>query len=151
MYGEVGSAFCRAYTFGFLTGAMHLITLWIDYLGYATMHYCQVMVIGFCGCIEVMMLIWNAHDGGPIEEAIYETQLTIATYYVMLVFSAVKGVTGIYVYKSFAREYQQMHGSSGGADTFWSDDIRDNQMDWQQNRNRAGANGIDQEDPSQIQ
>ena len=105
MYGEVGSALCRAYTLGFLTGLLHLISLWIDYLGYATMHYCQVMVIGFCGCIEVMMLFWNANDGGPIEEAIHESKLTIATYYVMLIFSSVKALVGIYVYKSFYREY----------------------------------------------
>ena len=106
MYGEVGSALCRAYTFGFLTGFFHLVSLYIDYLGYATMHYCHVMCIGFCGCIEAMMLIWNAHDGGPIEEAIYETSLTTATFYTMLSFSAIKGITGIYVYKSFMREYQ---------------------------------------------
>ena len=73
MYGEVGAALCRAYTLGMLTGLLHLISLWIDYLGYATMHYCQVMVIAFCGGIEVLMLWMNANDGGVLESAIYES------------------------------------------------------------------------------
>ena len=105
MYGEVGAAICRAYTLGFLTGLLHLITMWIDYLGYATMHYCQVMVIAFCGGVEVLMLWMNANDGGYLEEAINESSLTIATYYAMMVFSATKFTTAVYVYRAFRDEY----------------------------------------------
>ena len=66
MYGEVGAAVARAYVFGFLTGVMHMISMWIDYMGYATMHYCQVLVIAICGGIEAMMLFINLQDGGPL-------------------------------------------------------------------------------------
>ena len=69
------------------------------------MHYCQVMVISFCGAIEVMMLFMNANDGGILEEAIHESDLTIWTYYVMMAFSTVKCIAGFYVYKSFKNEY----------------------------------------------
>lgn len=121
MYGEVGVAICRAYTLGFLTGLLHLITMWIDYLGYATMHYCQVMVISFCGAIEVMMLFMNANDGGILEEAIHESKLTIWTYYVMMAFSTVKCIAGFYVYKSFKNEYVQMYGDGYGGNDIWND------------------------------
>ena len=92
-------ALCRAYTLGFFTGLLHLITMWIDYLGYATMHYCQVMVITFCGGIEVLMLYMNANDNGALEARIFDSNLTIATYYVMLLFSATKFVAGFFIYK----------------------------------------------------
>jgi len=121
MYGEVGQALCRAYTLGFLTGVLHLITMWIDYLGYATMHYCQVMVVGFCGGIEFMMLWMNANDGGPLEEAIFDSNLTIATYYVMMLFSACKCCAGFYIYKSFKSEYHMHYGDSMNNDMFWND------------------------------
>lgn len=122
MCGEVGVAICRAYTLGFLTGLLHLISMWIDYLGYATMHYCQVMVISFCGGIEVLMLWMNANDGGILEEAIHESSLTVATYYAMLLFSTVKCITGFYVYKSFKQEYVEFYGDNfGGNDAFWND------------------------------
>ena len=40
MIGEIGAAIGRAYVFGFMTGALHLVSMWIDYMGYATMHFC---------------------------------------------------------------------------------------------------------------
>ncbi len=110
MCGEVGAAIGRAYTLSFLTGLLHLISMWIDYLGYATMHYCQVLVVGFCGAVEVMMLWMNANDGGPLEEAINATSLTQACYYAMLLFSAVKCITGFVTYNSFKREYLALYG-----------------------------------------
>ena len=64
MVGEVGAAMARAYVFGFLNGMLHLISLWIDYMGYATMHHCQVMVIAFCGGVEALMLFMYMRDGG---------------------------------------------------------------------------------------
>ena len=70
IYGEVGAGIGRAYIFGFLTGALHMVTIWIDYMGYATMHYCQVTVISICGAIEAVMLLLNACDGGPLEAAV---------------------------------------------------------------------------------
>ena len=73
MIGEVGAAVGRAYIFGFLTGSLHLISMWIDYMGYATMHHCQVLVISFCGGIEALMLLLNMRDGGPMQALIYET------------------------------------------------------------------------------
>jgi len=126
MFGEVGAAICRAYTFGFLTGLLHLISIWIDYLGYATMHYCQVMVIAFCGAIELMMLWMNANDGGPLEEAIHESRLTMATFYVMLLFSSVKCGTGFYVYNNFKQEYHMSYPDNENNDGFWQNDDDEN-------------------------
>ena len=121
MYGEIGMALCRAYTLGFFTGLLHLITMWIDYLGYATMHYCQVMVITFCGGIEVVMLYMNSNDGGELEARIFDTKLTIATFYVMLLFSATKCVTGFVVYKSFKKEFHEVYGEGMNEnDAFWN-------------------------------
>lgn len=62
MWGEVGAALGRTYVFGFLTGALHLVSLWIDYMGYATMHFCQVLIISFCGASEAIMLLVNMKE-----------------------------------------------------------------------------------------
>lgn len=121
MYGEIGAAICRAYTLGFLTGVLHLLTIWIDYLGYATMHYCQVMVIAFCGGIEMMMLWMNANDGGPLEEMINASSLTLATYYAMLAFSGVKCLTAFHVHQSFKEEFINFYGESHQQDSYLMD------------------------------
>ena len=118
-------ALCRAYTLGFFTGLLHLITMWIDYLGYATMHYCQVMVITFCGGIEVLMLYMNANDNGALEARIFDSNLTIATYYVMLLFSATKFVAGFFIYKQFKKEFSSVNGDGvGDNDAFFNNSGR---------------------------
>jgi len=73
MFGELGAAISRAYVFGFMTGAMHLLSIWIDYMGYASMHYCQVSVISFCGGVEALMLFMNMRDGGPMQAKVYDS------------------------------------------------------------------------------
>jgi len=73
MWGEFGAAVGRACVFGFITGAMHMLSIWIDYMGYASMHYCQVSVISFCGAIEALMLFMNMRDGGPMQAKIYKS------------------------------------------------------------------------------
>ena len=90
MYGEIGAAIGRAYVFGFLTGVMHMISMWIDYMGYATMHYCQVLVIAICGGIEAMMLFINLQDGGPLQAAINRSYFTAFIFYVMIAFALTK-------------------------------------------------------------
>ena len=90
MYGEAGAAIGRAYIFGFTTGVAHLISLWIDYMGYATMHHCQVWIMAFCGGLEAMMCMMNAHDGGPLEAAINRSRTTIVVFYVAIAFAVTK-------------------------------------------------------------
>ena len=90
MLGEIGAAIGRAYVFGFMTGALHLISMWIDYMGYATMHFCQVMVVAFCGGIEAMMLFMNMRDGGPMQAAVFDTTFTQVVFWIMFCFAVVK-------------------------------------------------------------
>lgn len=40
MIGEVGAAVGRGYVFGFKQGLMHLLSVWVDFMGYSSMHYC---------------------------------------------------------------------------------------------------------------
>lgn len=58
--GDLGSAIGRVYVFNFLTGTLHLVSLWVDYLGFATMHYCHVLSISFLGGIEALMLFMHS-------------------------------------------------------------------------------------------
>ena len=73
------------------------------------------MVIGFCGAIEFMMMWMNANDGGPLEESIHASKLTVATYYVMLIFSLSKCIAGYVIQRSFRQEYMLAYGDESGA------------------------------------
>lgn len=45
-----------------------------------------------------MMLWMNANDGGPIEDAIYRNNLTVATYYATVTFSLVKCIAALVIH-----------------------------------------------------
>ena len=107
MFGEIGGAIARAYIFGLLTGIFHLISIWIDYSAYATMHYCGTTIVCFCAVMEIMMLFMNANDGGELQAAIFETTLSTAMYGAMMTFSIVKLVTTYKIYKVFKEEHQR--------------------------------------------
>ena len=107
MYGEIGAAIGRAYIFGFLTGAMHMISMWIDYMGYATMHYCQVLVVAICGGIEAMMLFINLQDGGPLQAAINRSSTTMVIFYVMIAFAITKMVAAGKIQESYKIEFER--------------------------------------------
>ena len=93
-YGDVGSAIGRAYIFGFSTAVVHMASIWIDYTAYASMHYLWSMGVCFLGGVEAVMLIMNAHDGGPLEAAINRSLTSIIVFYVSIAFAMTKMVSG---------------------------------------------------------
>ena len=119
MYGEIGAAIGRAYIFGFTTGLFHLVSMWIDYMGYATMHFCQVLVVAMMGGVEALMLVMNQHDGGPLEAAINRSSTTMVVYYVALAFAVTKMIACMHIQKAFQREFHRQHG--GGDDDSYLD------------------------------
>ncbi len=72
-YGEIGAVLGWGYVFGFLTGLIHLVHMWICYTAYATMNPCVVLVCVFCSGMELIELFMNANDGGQFQEAIFDT------------------------------------------------------------------------------
>lgn len=56
IYAEVASCIIRMVLFGTLDGLLNLIGVWILYLAYATMHFCQTMVVIFSGILDIVML-----------------------------------------------------------------------------------------------
>jgi hypothetical protein len=110
MIGELGAAVGRAYVFGFMTGAMHLLSIWIDYMGYASMHYCQVSVISFCGGVEALMLFMNMRDGGPMQAKVYDSLVSEVVFWVMFAFAITKMYTAHVIKNKFKHDYIESTG-----------------------------------------
>ena len=116
MWGEVGSAICRGFVFGFMTGVLHLVNVWIDYMGYATMHFCTVMFMALCGAMESMILISKYKDGGYSEAMIHDSKLTEGVFFVILAFSIFKFIAAFSVQASYRIEMERQGGV--GADPY---------------------------------
>jgi hypothetical protein len=109
-WGDAFASVAMGYIFGFEAGILRLVSCWIDYMGYATMHYCIVLVMAFMGATDGMMLWMNSKDGGPLQAAIYRCKSSEYIYYVVLAFSFVKCYACAKIQVEFRTEFERIHG-----------------------------------------
>ena len=57
--GEVLVCVLQMMVFDISTGLMHALTVWIDFMAYSTMHWCQAIVLIFISCIDLGMLVYS--------------------------------------------------------------------------------------------
>ena len=107
MYGDVGAAICRGYIFGFMAGVPSLINVWIDYLGYATMHFCMVMFMSLCGAMDSMVLISKYKDGGYSEAMIHDSKITLTVFFITLAFTIFKFIASFTIQTSYRTEMER--------------------------------------------
>ena len=103
VYGEIGAMIGHAYLFGLLTAAFHLVHVWIDYMAYATVHPCTVVIMGFGAAMVLLVLFMDASDGGDIQAAIFNSKLSRAIFYTMFIFTTVKLLCAFRIYKEFKK------------------------------------------------
>ena len=64
IYGEIVCTLMRMFLFDPMHGLFNAIAIWIDYMGYATMHFCQTLIICFSGGLDLGMLFLNLSTKG---------------------------------------------------------------------------------------
>ena len=57
VWGEVAAVVMKCLVFDPMHGLFSALAIWIDYMGYATMHFCQTMFIMFLGGLDLFMLL----------------------------------------------------------------------------------------------
>ena len=101
VYGEIGAVIGHAYLFGLFTAAFHLVHVWIDYMAFATVHPCCVVIMGFGAAMVLLVLFMDASDGGDLYEVIFESRLSKSIFYTMFIFTTVKLLCAFRIYKEF--------------------------------------------------
>lgn len=90
--------------FGVLYGIMHLLSVWIDYLGYATMHYCQVMIIGLSSLIEI---IFASMRWKEVRRELQADQMKMTIFWIIFGFNVVRMIVAFLAYGLFKRVFNQ--------------------------------------------
>ena len=111
------------------------------------------MVVAFAGALEVIVLWMNANDGGTLQALIFDSRLTKAIFYVMLVNSACKFVTGFVCYRHFKQEYFDQFGGDdidNGYLRSISNERVHNYSDRAQPSHHVQGNGADIENVQQV-
>ncbi len=106
-YGEIGNCIFKGILFGVISGIFNLVSLWIDYLGYATMHYCQVLIVCFSGLMDVVMaaIQWSSYS------AILKRDTTsMVIFWVIFAFSLIKFIIACLAYSVFKKAFYDQNG-----------------------------------------
>ena len=92
--------------FGPISGIFNLISIWIDYMGYATMHYCQVMIVMFSGLMDVIMAAvqWSSYG-----TYLKRDTVNLVMFWMIFAFSVVKFIIGCLAYQSFKKAFNEQY------------------------------------------
>lgn len=101
-YGETVNVFLKAVLFGMLTGLFNLVSVWITYMGYATMHHCQVLIVCFSAVMDMVMtgVSWNA-----ISQYLKADLMLMIIFWYLFVFAVVKFVVAVLCYVAFKQAF----------------------------------------------
>ena len=104
MLGEIAAIVIKIRLFGF-SSLLGLIAVWIIYVAYATMHFCQTLFISFLGVLDMVIILSNRPDEST-------AQLDCTLYYCLIGYSIFKILVGFCAYCSFKNAYLKEHGNT---------------------------------------
>lgn len=102
MYGELVMTILKSFLFGLMSGLFNLVAVWITYMGYATMHFCQVMIVIFSALMDVVFaaISWNR-----IKLYLQADEVKMVIFWVIFAFAVIKFIVAILAYSSFKRAF----------------------------------------------
>lgn len=109
MFGEIAVTFLKCYLFGLMTGLFHAVAIWIDYIGYATMNWCQVMIVCISAALDIL---FTAMSYQSIKLWLQTDAVMNYFFWAILLFSVVKFVVSLVCYFSFKQAF--INQNSGG-------------------------------------
>jgi len=109
MYGEIVCTIFRIMLFGAMNGLFNLISLWIDYMGYATMHFCQAMIIIFSGGMDAVFLLM-AYQNARTKTIIEASTFSQVSFWFIVGFAVIKMIIACGAYSCFKEAHMNEHG-----------------------------------------
>ena len=98
-------ALSRIFIFDFMTGLLFLLDCWIDYMGYATLSFCNMMIIALLGIMDCVILAMNFNR--------LETSSVFVKVIFWIIFAAAvcKTISGFVCYNKFKDLHIKTHGN----------------------------------------
>jgi hypothetical protein len=116
VYGEAVNTIFKVVLFGMVNGLFNLISIWITYMGYATMHFCQVLIICFSAIMDLVML---AISWGALSEYLKVDYVLMIMFWLIFAFALVKFIIASLCYVSFKEAFNEQHqGQTFGSSMF---------------------------------
>jgi hypothetical protein len=102
LYFELLNCILKTYCFSLLTGMLCLIAVWIVYLAYATLHFCQALILAIAAIMDLVMAV-------GARKAVYSysrDSFVQITYWFVIVYAIVKFVGSSLIYLMLKEEFE---------------------------------------------
>ena len=110
MIFEVVVCILHMMVFDIMSGFTHAISVWIDFMAYSTMHWCQTIILVISGALDLGMLVmaWTRSDA--YKAVIYSHWLSKISFWFFIVFYVVKLCVSILAFIVWRNDYRRTHG-----------------------------------------
>ena len=108
--GEVIVCILNMMIFDITSGFTHSISVWIDFMAYSTMHFCQTMILIFSGALDLGMLLFSWSRSDSYKAVINSHWLGRYGYWVIIAFYVAKIIVGCLSYAVFRKHFKVTHG-----------------------------------------
>ena len=110
MFGEMAVCVITMMIFDIMSGFTHSITVWIDFMAYSTMNWCQCIVLIIITIMDLGMLVFQWCKSDSYKAVINSHWLSRMGFWMIISFYVVKLVVSCWTYAVWRRDFRRVQG-----------------------------------------
>lgn len=107
---EVVVCILQMMVFSIWSGLSHSISVWIDFMAYSTMHWCQTIILILVAAMDLGMLVMNWTRSDIYQQVINSHWLSQSSFWFFIAFYVVKLVLSMACFVFWRVDYRKTHG-----------------------------------------
>ena len=107
MITEVVVCILHMMIFDIMSGFTHSISIWIDFMAFSTMGFCQAMILIFAGGLDLGMMLFSWFRSDTYQTVINSHWFSRTGFWFIIVFYIVKLVVACITYAVWKNEFKK--------------------------------------------
>ena len=106
-------------------GALHSIQVWIDYMAYASMYFCQCIIVIIVTAIDLFMQVYYYSSSDEYKKKVNATGFSQVVFWAIVSFNVFKIIVFFFAYTKFKKAFYYEHGHTNCCEPFTPVSVRD--------------------------
>ena len=110
MFGEIFVCILHMMIFDIGSGFMHAISVWIDFICYSSMNWCQTIIFNLSAIMDLLTLVLGWSRSDSYKAVINSHWLSRFGFWFMIAFFSVKLIVGTVAFFVWRVDFKRTHG-----------------------------------------
>ena len=110
MIGEVVVCILHMMIFDIMSGFTHAVSVWIDFMAFSTMGFCQALVLVISASIDLGMLVFSWCRSDSYKAVINSHWFSQTSFWLIIAFFVVKLLVGCVAFAVWKKAFRAEHG-----------------------------------------